>query len=71
MYIWLGRIFVGAATGSFGYLIMSQGNYQVNQPVYAVVVFSIIGFFIGSIFLTLFGHVSDSIVIVYILDSEI
>jgi len=31
----------------------------------------IIGFIIGGAFMSLFGHVSDAIIVVYILDTEI
>jgi tetrahydromethanopterin S-methyltransferase subunit E len=72
MYIFLGRIFIGGITGLFGYLLITETSYyQVDQPIYATVVFAAIGGIVGSVFMSLFGHVSDSIVVVYVLDSEI
>lgn len=71
MYILLGELIIGGSTGALGYIIMANGDYQVQQATYAIIVFILIGLIIGAAFMSLFGHVSDAIVVVYILDTEI
>lgn len=71
IYTFLGRIIIGGTTGLCGYLIMIGGTYDCKNEYMGIMMFTFIGFLIGAGFLSLFGHVSGAIVVVYIMDSEI
>lgn len=74
MFIVLGRIFICALTGIIGYLIITNTPSIANNldsPVAPTIVMTIIGYAVGSIFMSVYGAVSDAILIVFTMDEEI
>lgn len=74
IFVVLGKIFITGITALIGYSIITQYpvySQNLTSPVVPTVLMAIIGFIIGSIFMSVYGTVSDAILIVFTMDEEI
>ena len=70
----IGKLFIGALTGLIGYLIITNVdtyNDKLNSPILPSIVFIVIGFIIGSIFINIYGNSSDALMHCFLVDCEI
>jgi len=69
----IGRVFIGAAGAGAGYLIINDEHYfeyNLYSTVIPIVVFFVISFVIGSIFMGIFSMASDTIMMCILVDKE-
>lgn len=70
----LGNMFIGISSTAIGYTILTQiGHFSDNivSPIIPTLGFLIISFVIGSLFMNVYGMAVDSILMCYIVDSEL
>lgn len=68
----LGRMFISLSSAIIGYMIITKSSsFHLNSPVVPTILFAIVGFCIGSVFMSVYGTASDAILIVFTMDEEI
>jgi hypothetical protein len=70
----IGKLFIAALTGLIGYVIITEAkmfNEKLNSPVGPTLVFIIIGWLIGHIFISIYGNASDALMHCFLVDCEI
>ena len=68
----IGRIFIACFTALIGYLIIDHAyGAKLNSPLLPTVIFGVIGFLIGSIFVSIYGNASDSLLHCFLVDCDI
>jgi len=74
IFIALGRVFICLLTALLGYLIITNSDRyskDLISPWSSTIVFGIIGFTIGSIFMSVYGTVADAVLIIFSMEEEI
>lgn len=69
-----GQVFIFGLTTFSGYYIIE--NYEpwksnVTNPMFPTIMFGLVGFLIGYIFMSVYGVVSDAILMIFTMDEEI
>ena len=70
----IGKLFIAVITGLLGYIIITQAeqyNSKLNSPILPTVVFSVIGYIIGAIFINIYGNACDALLHCFLVDCEI
>ena len=73
VFVAVGRAFIGLLTGLFCYLVIKHyPDFEdtVMYPQAPAILCGIVGFGIGSIFMSVYGVACDSILLVFIMDEE-
>jgi hypothetical protein len=69
--MWLGRAFTAIATATFGYIMVAyipSVKEDLSSPLMPVVLMGLIGFVVGSVFLSLFSFSLDTILLCFLVD---
>ena len=70
----IGVIFIGAASGMVGYLVITEVDYfadKLNSPVLPTFVMTMLGFIVGASCMSVFGTSSDALMHSFLMDEEI
>jgi len=70
----IGKLFIAALTGLIGYVIITEAdtyNDELNSPILPTLIFVLIGYIIGSIFISIYGNASDALMHCFLVDCEI
>lgn len=70
----IGKLFIAALTGLVGYVIITEAEVyskKLNSPILPTFVFIVIGYIIGSIFISIYGNAGDSLMHCFIVDCDI
>ena len=74
VFVFIGKIFVASACGVLGYLMITY-NTTISAKLYSKIVpvffFIVIGYFIATIFYSVYGVSADTVVMCFFLDKEI
>jgi len=74
IFVFFGQLFISAAATIIGYVIISYDDtYKDNifSPAIPTVMFFIISFVIGSIFMSIFGMAADTLLMCLCVDKEL
>lgn len=71
LYTTIGKILISLLTALCGYIILKKQHPDINDTLAAICMFILIGFIIGSSFMSIYSKVSDAIILVYAVDAEI
>lgn len=74
VFNFIGKLFIGVLTGLLGYIIITQVesyDKKINSPLLPTVCFLIIGYIVGSIFISIYGTASDALMHCFLVDCEI
>ena len=70
----IGKLFIAAITALIGYLIITKVdkyNDKLNSPILPTFCFLVIGYIIGSIFISIYGNACDALMHCFLVDSDI
>ena len=70
----IGKLFIAGITALVGYVIITQVedyNKKLNSPILPTLLFLLIGWLIGSIFISIYGMSSDALMHCFLVDQEI
>jgi hypothetical protein len=70
----IGKLFIAGITALAGYVIITQVedyNKKLNSPILPTLIFLLIGWLIGSIFISIYGMSSDALMHCFLVDTEI
>lgn len=74
VFNWIGKIFIACATAVSGYVIITEApkyNSQLNSPILPTIVFLIIGYIVGTVFISIYGNACDALMHCYLVDKDI
>ena len=74
MFTIIGSIFIGVASSVIGYFIITEikeFNDNLNSCILPVIVFFVIGFFLGNISMSIFGISGDTLIFCFLLEEEL
>jgi hypothetical protein len=70
----IGKVFIASLTGLLGYLIITETpkyNDKLNSPLLPALLFILIGYIIGALFINIYGNSADALMHCFIVDCEI
>lgn len=70
----IGKVFIAGLTGVCGYLIITKAEVyssKLNSPLLPTLVFVLVGYLIGSVFISIYGNAADSLMHCFLVDCEI
>lgn len=70
----IGKVFIAGATGIAGYVIITQVptySAKLNSPILPTLVFILVGYLIGSIFISIYGNACSALLHCFLVDCEI
>lgn len=70
----IGKLFIAAVTGLIGYLIITQVqeyDSKLNSPILPTLLFILIGWIIGSLFISIYGNSCDALMHCFLVDCDI
>jgi hypothetical protein len=70
----IGKLFIAGVTGVIGYIIITQADVyssKLNSPLLPTLVFILVGYVIGSVFISIYGNAADALMHCFLVDCEI
>lgn len=70
----IGKVFISGLTALCGYIIITEAptfNNKLNSPMLSTLIFALIGYIIGALFINIYGNSSDALMHCFLVDCEI
>lgn len=70
----IGKLFIAGITGLIGYVIITEVdtyNDELDSPVLSTLIFILIGYIVGAIFINIYGNAADALMHCFLVDCEI
>ena len=70
----LGKLFIACLTALCGYVIITEAptyDGKLNSPLIPSLLFMLIGYIIGALFINIYGNASDALMHCFLVDCEI
>ena len=74
MFNLIGKLFISSSTGVIGYLLITrvdQYSEKLNSPILPTIVMVLIGWVVGTIFMSLYGMSGDAMLHCFALDEDL
>lgn len=74
LFVVIGKLFITMLTAIICYLIITntpEYRDHISSPWPSTIIFAIIGFIVGSVFMSIYGTVADACIVIFLMDQEI
>jgi hypothetical protein len=74
VFTFIGKVFICGSSGIIGYILVSRDSTlesQINSKLFVVIIFSIIGYLIASLFYMVYGIAADAIILCFFKDKDL
>ena len=74
MFVFIGKIFISSLTGYLGFIIISNDGAikdKLYSKIVPVFIFILVGYFVSSLFFSVYGVAADTILLAFFMDKEL
>jgi len=71
LFVCIGKIFITMLTAIIGYFIITHAKQykdNISSPWPSTIIFAIIGYMIGTLFMSIYGTVADACIVIFLMD---